>query len=288
MTELPQDSSSDPQVSRLYRQHATGEPSASLDEQILAAARAALADQKSAAPAPAARRRGWWQRWRTPLALATTVVLSLTLTLVQDRPPGDGPPARSQPLAKKSGDDSGSVPSLGPAVSPVADEARPAAALAPSTPTEVRAKVAPTSAGVSEGDRRQQAGSAAGPLPAEASRAPATVAAPAAKLEGRVELAPGGSRGDSPASPARASTDAGVASRNEAPGVGPDAAAAAERGAVALAPAKAVAERARNPAIWLEEISALRRAGKIDDAERELRAFRLANPDYPLPGQFRQ
>lgn len=37
------------------------------------------------------------------------------------------------------------------------------------------------------------------------------------------------------------------------------------------------------PADWIERIRALRRAGKSEDADRELRAFQARHPDYELP-----
>ena len=83
MSEMQQDFHGDPQVSALYREHAHDEPSAAVDERILAAARAAVS-----APAAAAGRT-WWQRWRTTLALGTTLVLTLTLSLLHERQSGD-------------------------------------------------------------------------------------------------------------------------------------------------------------------------------------------------------
>ena len=84
MTEPRQDLQTDPQVSRLYREHAQAEPSAAIDQYILARARQAVT-----APPPGARRTGWWTRWRMPLTLLTTVMLTVTLTLLVERQPGD-------------------------------------------------------------------------------------------------------------------------------------------------------------------------------------------------------
>jgi hypothetical protein len=39
----------------------------------------------------------------------------------------------------------------------------------------------------------------------------------------------------------------------------------------------------RNPAAWLEAISALRRAGRDSEADIEMRRFRSAYPDYLIP-----
>jgi hypothetical protein len=41
--------------------------------------------------------------------------------------------------------------------------------------------------------------------------------------------------------------------------------------------------RERNPVLWLEDINALRRAGRGNEADAELRRFRSAYPDYVIP-----
>lgn len=41
--------------------------------------------------------------------------------------------------------------------------------------------------------------------------------------------------------------------------------------------------RERNPALWLEDIYALRRAGRTTEADVEMRRFRSAYPDYIIP-----
>jgi len=41
--------------------------------------------------------------------------------------------------------------------------------------------------------------------------------------------------------------------------------------------------RERNPVLWLADISALRRAGRGNEADAELRRFRSAYPDYVIP-----
>jgi hypothetical protein len=41
--------------------------------------------------------------------------------------------------------------------------------------------------------------------------------------------------------------------------------------------------RERNPALWLEDINALRRAGRSNQADIEMRRFRSAYPDYIIP-----
>jgi hypothetical protein len=41
--------------------------------------------------------------------------------------------------------------------------------------------------------------------------------------------------------------------------------------------------RERNPALWLEDIHALRRTGRSNAADVEMRRFRTAYPDYIIP-----
>jgi hypothetical protein len=41
--------------------------------------------------------------------------------------------------------------------------------------------------------------------------------------------------------------------------------------------------RERNPALWLEDIHALRHAGRSNEADVEMRRFRSAYPDYIIP-----
>jgi hypothetical protein len=96
MTEPRPDSPSDPEISRLYRQHSTDEPSPAVDQRILAAARAALAGR------PANPRGGWWQRWRTPLALATTLLLTVTLSVLHERQPAELSAERGAAVATAS------------------------------------------------------------------------------------------------------------------------------------------------------------------------------------------
>ncbi len=43
------------------------------------------------------------------------------------------------------------------------------------------------------------------------------------------------------------------------------------------------APRERNPAVWLGDIAALRRAGRDREADIEMRRFRSAYPDYLIP-----
>ncbi len=264
MTDPHQDSPSDPQLSRFYREYATDEPSSAADERILAVARSALAG-----PPPASARRGaWWQRWRTPLALATTLLLTITLALLQERQPGGLP---AEPSLQQEAAPAGRIaPSHG-----VREQAGPAAAPEPARPAapspqpgETRARLAKPSVSAGESDRpsKSDINAEAGPAaaPPDKSLSAAVPAAPAVL--------------DSAPSPTDTVGDNQAARRIES-------APAAGR---AAAPALEKTENGRSASVWLDEIRALRRQGKTREAERQLQEFRRANPDYPLPEDFRQ
>ena len=70
----------DQEIGMLYRESGEAEPSAELDRNILAAARAAVA----AKPAPSP----WWTRWRLPVqALASVAVLAMLVVMVLQKQP---------------------------------------------------------------------------------------------------------------------------------------------------------------------------------------------------------
>ena len=65
----------DPQLQRLYRSHATQEPSSAADRRILDAARRACEPSRS---------RRTWLRWKIPLSVAATVLLAFSLVTQLD------------------------------------------------------------------------------------------------------------------------------------------------------------------------------------------------------------
>jgi len=270
MTE-PQDFPSDPPLSRLYRQFATDEPSPAIDERILAAAKAALGPGERSTGVDQGR---WWRRWRTPLALATTLVLTLTLSLLQQPPPGDGfVPVVPDPSVTPA-------PAAAPAAKFANPEARPAAAVALPSPArtagvmsdrqaDARQQARQPSIGVDERDRDAKSESVAERVSSAVAAKPAPpVAEPAATRSERTDVAPavvGTVTGNS--------TEAQLAA---APGRVP-----------APALAKSRAQAVRTASVWLDEIRALRREGKLQEAERQLHEFRREYPDYPLPEDLR-
>jgi hypothetical protein len=253
MTEPRQDLPTDPQVSRLYREHAQAEPSDAIDQRILARARQAV----TALP-PVTRSTGWWTRWRMPLTLLTTVMLTVTLTLLIERQPGDisTQPGVEKPFSESMQD---GVEAQSKKQAEAASPARPVQA--PAAPSVKESRPPPRA------DSRERDASRALKIDAEQ-----TPAAPAADEKAES------------AAPAAANAASQAASRGELR-VAPEFSGARP----AAAPlAKSRADGTRTPELWLEEIRALRSAGKSEEAERQLREFRRAHPDYPLPEEFRQ
>ncbi|MBL8415456.1 MAG: hypothetical protein JNM42_13545 [Propionivibrio sp.] len=253
MTEPRQDLPTDPQVSRLYREHAQAEPSAAIDQDILERARQAV----TARP-PGTRRTGWWQRWRMPLTLLTTVMLTVTLTLLVERQPGElsTQPGVEQPRSESMQD------RVEAQSKKQAEASAPARTMqAPAAPSVKESRPLPSS------DSRERDASRASRIATE--QAPAAPAA-ADKAESAA-----------PAAANAANQAAGRVELRAAPEFS-----AARPAAAPLA--KSRADGTRTPELWLEEIRALRSAGKSEEAERQLAEFRRAHPDYRLPEEFRK
>jgi hypothetical protein len=255
MTEPRQDTPNDPQLSRLCREQAQDEPSAAMDQRILAAARQAVAPQEAST-----RRTGWWQRWRLPLSLATTVMLTVSLALLVERQPQERSVESSR--AKGRAEDH-------PQYTPQRT-AKPAEPVPQTEPLAAPpAKKIKSDTRVSNGERDLA------PYSNSAADQALNTEIPANKAE-RMPPAPAGiaseisTKGEMRALPAAAPAPALSATRQATP------------------LAKSRADSTRPPEVWLEEIRALRRAGKTEEADRQLREFRLAHPDFPLPEEFRQ
>jgi hypothetical protein len=260
MTEPRQDTPNDPQLSRLYREQAQDEPSATMDQRILAAARQSVAPQGQST-----RRTGWWQRWRLPLSLATTVMLTVSLALLVERQPQEQS-AISSRAKERAETTEQPTPQLAPqrAAKPADSAPQTGSLPAPAAPTAKKLK-SNTRVSSSDHDLKPPSGSAADQATNTASPASKAESMPPPPAGIASELS---AKGDMRALPAAA--PALSATRQAAP------------------LAKSRADGTRPPEVWLEEIRALRRAGKTEEAERQLREFRLAHPDFPLPEEFRQ
>jgi hypothetical protein len=299
--------SRDPRLDAAYRDAATDEPPAAIDERIRAAARRAVAagPQSLEARARAEAQRSWIARWRVPVSIAATVVVAVTLSyMVQDetvkKAPIDGLPRSTSPQAV--------------AVAPVEDAKAPVPAAA-QTPdlaqVERAAKVASQrgaaadtkSANLLERDTTERPPSISAPARADGPAANGMLAKEAERRQAAGELA-------SPASPpppqariAPAETHATPAAAASAPPPAPMAKPAPardlaepagrdrafadrpgrmERGAASYS----AEQKPRTPEEWLEELRRLKAAGRTDELAKELVEFRKRFPDYKLPADL--
>jgi len=237
----------DQELSRLYRETETLEPPRRIDDAILAASR------RTADSRPRPVRAGLVRRLSAPMALAATVLLTFTVTLMvfQDAPEAD----KAQTGMKAGGADSR-------AEKPVPAEAKSARAPqaesrrdAPSTQLREAIDTLGKRQGLQESQESQEPRRARESEPMRASRP--TQSAPSA-----------------PAPSASPRQEAASTPRS-AGGVG------------ALAGRSADEAKERSPEKWLEDIRKLKAQDKTPEAERELAEFRKRYPEYRLPEDLR-
>jgi hypothetical protein len=271
-------------ISQRYRELGRDEVPPELDRRVLAAARDAVAGEGS-------RRSRSWLRWSAPVALAASVVLVVTVVLergVQDQtvplPQAAAPPSEvilTQPHEDAVSDDKAVVmpePTVAPPVpaeppepSLAKVEADRPASFVPSPEVELAPPAAPAPAPI----QAETLSSVAPQAGAVAPPAPATEAVAANKsaerkeeanistdvsevvITGRARRAPGRSVGP------RETISSGAFTRDARP--------------------TADEQRERSdPQAWLEDIRAMRRAGKNDEADREWERFRAAFPNFQV------
>lgn len=255
----------DQEIGMLYREGGAAEPSAALDRNILAAARAAVA----AKPAPSP----WWKRWRLPVqALASVAVVGMLVMMANQQPPdvvmGDialnAQPAEAPASALAEGaamekEKAKAMPSVAKRESRSVEraEVRPGAPLVlrPVPATEVHTVPAP-----------------ARPAPVLAPVAPAELASlEVPSAEPAVRAAP----------VARAMASA-TPQNDEV--LGSQAKMAAPQASVPAATTAAV----RPAKEWLESIKVLIDQGRIEEAKTSLAAFERANPSVVVPDGLRK
>jgi hypothetical protein len=286
----------DEELSRIYRDAQAPVPPQRVDDNILAASR------RVAGVGPRSARSGFARRWGTPVALAATVVVTFTLTLVAfEQRTGMDTAMSEAPVANRASN----VLSVEPKLADRLESLSPAE-LQPAAPTPTRPAVA------ARRDRSEQraTGNAAPSVPLGTGRPdfvpevprtsevlrkreeakPAAAAAPATNLQSnegsavaqpaplpeaprsaetlrqmqRAPAAAAGSLRDSASTPQAADAVSGVASRLAAPEV-----------------------KERTPEKWLEDIRRLKTEGKTAELERELNEFKKRYPDYRLPEDLR-
>jgi len=281
----------DEELSRIYRDAEAPHPPQRVDDNILAASRRVAGVR----PRPAGA--GFARRWGTPVALAATVVVTFTLTLVAfeqrsgpDITMAEAPIAdrlsNVSPLEAKVADrlEKPSLAELQPVVPtpttpPVAarrdsPEQRATRSVAPGAPLgKVRPAFVPEVPRTSEVLRQRE----------EAKPAPA--AAPAANstsIDRAVadQLAPVPEARRSPEVPQQAQPGAAAGGLRES-------ASAVVRSGVASGMATTLGAPERTPEKWLEDIRKLKTEGKTTEAERELAEFKKRYPDYRLPDDLR-
>lgn len=303
----------DGRLARAWREASREEPPAELDDAVRAAARRAVHAGPRVGHGP------FGGRWRVPLSIAAVLVVSATLTLlVAERrehvpsagldaapaapPAAEAPPAEDQKLAephapaKDAAPPGASAPSL--RKQPAAETAQPAGESRTElydAPTEARGTAAPTTELEAPAPQSVPAQPAAGAerarptVPAPSPTEPAEPAAPAAApssldtvgehraAEGKKDRGPQAFPERERASAesrakARLERDAGEVEKRESLG--------------ARSAAQPAAEPPLDPKTWLDRILALRREGKLQEAERSLQEFRRRYPDYPLPPEL--
>jgi hypothetical protein len=252
---MTNDTPKDEELSRLYRESTAAEPAPALDAAIRAAAREALA-VKPARPHP------WWQRWRLPVGVFATLVLTVSLSLLVER-------ERDREAATADA----------PAVARAVDGAAKKSVPEPQVQQRASPSAAPENSALAV--RR-----VAPPAPAEpAPTVPATPAAPAAARAAAPAI--GSVLAPAPASEA---FTADVVRPRPAPAEAGVSGQAAERAAAPMLKRelKSAAPVPLAPEAWIEEIRRLQREGRNAEAQRQLADFARAYPDYGLPEDLKR
>ncbi|MCX7891883.1 MAG: hypothetical protein N2544_05885 [Burkholderiales bacterium] len=270
----------DRELASVWREASCEDPPRRLDDAILARAREAVAARDAGPPSelwPLAHPRSWLMRWRVPLAVAATLVVSATLTLlvydygIEAPPPvvTDGPLPKGAPPARPA--TPGTTTDRAPAApAPEATEpAKAAAGALPPPPAATReapsATPPPPEAAPGRATMPEREGEAPG-ASREMPGARALGRAPAAAGDVAPRTAPAPSV--TPAAPPAAARDAALPAQREQ--AAPDA--AREQGA-ALA----------TPEAYVERIRELRRAGRDAEARALLEELRRRFPAFALP-----
>jgi len=287
MTTVKRDDEMSPRDSRVaaaWRAASSEEPPTALDAAILAAARREIGARPQRVAVPEARHAG--QRW-WPLAAAATVG-AIAAGLLQLVPP--------EQLRAPVADNAVVTDMPAPAAKPTPEVAGPSPSREARADAATAASRAERTARSAEAPRRAPP-SAPTPAPTEV-RPPAGDVAPlpepfpaaAPKREEAVPATAGIATAPMPPAPSAPGLAARGASRNEPappPALAKMAAAPAAREATADARAR---DRGPLPiAEWIALIRTLRADGRIDDATRELAAFRAAHADHErlLPADLR-
>lgn len=282
-TELGADAA---RILQAYRRHADEQPSAALDQRILAMATAAL--QQTAAAPVRQHRPLHWLRYAASVAVVV-VGAGLTWRMLEEGP------APGRELGRASMETAMPAPAMAPGASAGAGPASartdpsatadavpsavpaPAPAPAPAVVMEQAAAAASPRARGEHASAPQHAGAVAAPE----NREPAAATAPAAVARMPIAALP-----PPPAAPAT-STPPQVARPSAVPASKAGLQTAPAQDAAAPVAAKRAAERPQvsplDPQQWLQSVRALRNSGHLDAARVSLREWRLRHPQLAVP-----
>ncbi len=281
----------DPHIAKVYREAvasdpAKAEPPTHLDSSIRAAARRAVqvrlepVDVSGAMTMGGAEpeKRGLFRRWQMPLAAAATVALAIGVAVkVYDSGEADLRGERS-PVAQAPAP-AESAPGTIDASKQKADQ-RPSAgsgagvAAAPAAPAQEFAKAG--------ADLATHAPAARPPVVGNEAREDKVAAAQAAEKPGEPAILESSRSREQTAPPAATSAPQGLQPRPERRAMMED------RMAAGSSVTSLVTQLSARPAeAWLEEIRALKRAGRIADANTLITEFRKRFPTVALPEDLR-
>jgi len=272
------------------------EPSAALDQKVMAAAREAIGPQRAGVDAAhgAAGGSGGMNRaprWAVPIALAATILLSLSVvmnvSLNTNRPSPNRDRMADARADVKASAEANAIAESDAAAGVAARAKSPAMAFSKDERRESVSGGIPSNEVVLPGakvagvaaPRVPVEAEPAAPAPAPAAEAPEVVASAA----NRARAAPGAAQvTDALAqSEGTAAADSRVARAASAE----DKAALFAKRAGANQPAAkstAAAPHPTDPKVWLQQIDALRAAGKTEQAAAEMRRFKAAFPGYEV------
>lgn len=282
----------DEELSRIYRDAEAPQPPQRVDDNILAASR------RVAGVRPRPVGAGFARRWGTPVALAATVVVTFTLTLVVlEQRSGPDILMSEAPIANRP---SNVLPSE-PKVADQLEKSSPAESQ-PAAPTPTT----PPAAARRDSPERSATGSVApsAPLitgrPAFVPEVPRTSEVLRKREEAKPASAAAPAANPYPVERAVADQRAPVSEPQRSPEVPQQAQPAATAGGIrestvlrsgvasGMASTLAAPEaNERTPEKWLEDIRLLRIEGKTTEAERDLNEFKKRYPDYRLPEDLR-
>ena len=288
----------DEELSRIYRDAEGPQPSQRVDDNIVAASR------RVAGARPRYARAGFARRWSAPVALAATVVVTTTLTLmVFERQSDLDAITSSAPPAKRPAKVLPAEPQRADASAKSSRAELPSAAPTPARPipqAAARRDREEPRPGESAA-RNERLGTGQRGFATEVPRAPETLRkeetrpAPAAAAPLSSERAgadqqpfsPDAQR--APEAPRQVPRTPAAALVGDANTLRESALTLQRAGVIGPSAGRAAVSEAkeRTPEKWLEDIRKLKAQGKTTEAERELAEFKKRHPDYRLPEDLR-